>query len=249
MNIEYKMRALRRAKKKRPMLVYHSRQVGGIDVPASQADNVFKLIKTLFKQFKMAGFDIQISHWGEIFIVEPTTYIPITVSVNLTHDDKALATLKQAMDAGVTLKHCPAPALLLSFRALRRGTRYRRYPIEQAKGAETEWSLTCVERIKDAVMGLTRNIPSEPYEQYLSITSEDVVCLINYGAQVFGPHAQLGHLARSKALRLYKTIVLEQNKLIIEGYGLHKDVFYLDKRSQSFLAKYISQDERLVLEN
>lgn len=138
MNIEKKLQALRRAKKLRPLLMYRSSHLDrdhGIDVPEDQFQRVQAFVKTLFKAAKRGGFDIQINHWGAIYLIDPDRQIPVALSVNIPTVLKVVDGLEQRLkETPYIVLNEPLKVsnqLNVGFRAWRPGTKWRYRDIKE----------------------------------------------------------------------------------------------------------------------
>ncbi len=77
MNINKLIQSINRAKKIRRALPYHQQEISGINVSDKDLPQILKIIKLLFKQFKLNEFDIKINHWGEVIVIEPYRQIKV----------------------------------------------------------------------------------------------------------------------------------------------------------------------------
>ncbi|WP_286261627.1 hypothetical protein [Thalassotalea atypica] len=87
MDINKLIQSINRAKKIRRALPYHQQEISGINVNDKELPQVLKTIKLLFKQFKLNKFDIKISHWGEVILIEPYRQIKVVLSVGYFEQD------------------------------------------------------------------------------------------------------------------------------------------------------------------
>jgi 3-dehydroquinate dehydratase len=101
MNIESKLRLLRKAKKRRVALTFHTRKIGGIDLNDEKLKIVLPVIKTLFRTLKAAKFEIEINHWGEIYLIEPERKIQLLLSVHDALNTKEISNIKKHFEGGV----------------------------------------------------------------------------------------------------------------------------------------------------
>ena len=128
MNIESKLKLLRQAKKRRLALPFHSRHVGGIDVSNDEFPEVLSFIKALFKTLKSAKFDIEINHWGEIFLIEPDRKIEILLSIRKAINNRKISQVKEQLKKEPFLSSTEPynnSDLEVTYRANRQGTKSR----------------------------------------------------------------------------------------------------------------------------
>ena len=121
MNIESKLKKIRTSRKRRVVLPFHPMPIGGIDVSDELFAGVMIFIKALFKRLKVQQFDIEVTHWGEIFAHEylcvsfrvkrsGTQWRHFPLDVKSVSFDNVMATIIKAMQLNVanltpTVKH------------------------------------------------------------------------------------------------------------------------------------------------
>jgi hypothetical protein len=157
MNIESKLKLLRQAKKRRVALSFHSRHVGGIDVSNDEFSEVLTFIKTLFKTLKLAKFDIEINHWGEIFLIEPDRKIEIFLSIRKTINNRKISQVKERLKKEPFLSSTEPydnSDLEVTYRANRQGTKSRTMLIPPIDTLYSEATQSLLTNMKDSVAGL-----------------------------------------------------------------------------------------------
>jgi hypothetical protein len=235
MNIESKLQLLRKARKLRAILPFHSRQVGGIDVSKEQYSDVQAFMKALFKQLKAQKFDIQVTHWGEIYLIEPVRSIHVLLSISSRSNDvdieqitlglKSKGYMTTEVDGFVEERLC------VSFRAYRPGTKWRRYPLDLALVDFVELVTQIITAMKSNVAQLTTTVRHEQSKDIHLISLADVMALICYGAAKHGPDSQLAHIANNRELSYPTSCKLVGHQLIFLGYYHLEHQFFLSPLS------------------
>ncbi|EAR55868.1 putative orphan protein [Photobacterium sp. SKA34] len=235
MNIESKLQQLRKVRKLRAILLFHRRQVGGIDVSKEQYSDVQVFVKALFKQLKVQKFDIQVTHWGEIYLIEPARDIHIRLSINYKVNIDDIEQIKLALKLkGYIAKEVDGFAreqLCVSFCAYRPGTKWRRYPLETKLANYDELVTQIITAMKFNVAQLSATVRHELSKDIHQINLEDVMALICYGAAKLGPDSQLAHLSNNKELRSPISCKLLGHQLMLFGYYCEQHEFFLSPSS------------------
>ncbi|TNC82795.1 MAG: hypothetical protein C9356_02695 [Oleiphilus sp.] len=217
MNIEGLSRAVRRAKKLRPALVFHSRQVHGIDVPHDKEQFVFSFIKMLFKRLKAKDFNIQVSPWGEILLTAPIHDIPLTISVAyFPKSGNVEKTFKPYGTPTSPIKfHMNAfqPELQLRFRVLRNSTKWQSFPIQCSIPPSVEQTEHIVEQMLLRCAGLLPNPDLNKPPDVNDVEIADVLALVRYCAAMNGETSGLYSLVRSDFMMYPNAIVIEDKRL------------------------------------
>lgn len=242
MNIESKLKLLRQAKKRRVALPFHSRHVGGIDVSNDEFQEVSSFIKALFKTLKSAKFNIEISHWGEIFLVEPDRKIEILLSIRKTINNKKISQIKERLKKEPFLSSTEPydnSDLEVTFRANRQGTKSRRVLLPLINTLYNEAAQNLLTNMRDSVAGLVDKGRGDYHQPRLSITSEDILCVMNYGAALHGPNSQFSHLIKNERIGIMPKLKVYDDYLIIgERFGQDTEILF-NQLSKKLLARFI----------
>ncbi|PKG74680.1 hypothetical protein CXF86_11635 [Shewanella sp. GutCb] len=235
MNIESKLQYLRKARKLRAILPFHRRQVGGIDVLKEQYSEVQVFVKALFKQLKAQKFDIQVTHWGEIYLIEPVSVIHIRLSINYKVNADDIEQIKLALKSkdyiaaeGLGLAR---EQLCVSFCAYRPGTKWRYYPLDLTSQKYDELVAHVIAAIKVNVAQLSTTVRHELSKDIHQVRLDDLMALICYGAAKLGSESQLAHLSNNKELRFPICCKLVGHQLIFFGYYCKQHEFFLSPSS------------------
>lgn len=241
MNIESKLRLLRKAKKRRVALPFHSRHIGGIDVSNGEFPEVLSFIKALFKTLKSARFDIEISHWGEIFLVEPDRKIEILLSIRKTINNRKISQVKERLKKEPFLSNIEPydnSDLEVTFRANRQGTKSRSMLIPPNDTLYTEATQNLLTNMKDSVAGLVDKGRSEYHHPRLDITSEDILCVMNYGAILNGSNSQFAYLIKNEHIGIMPKLTINGDSLMIGGrFGQDIEIL-LNPQSKRLLTRF-----------
>lgn len=182
MNIQNKLGKLRKAKKLRPILVYCLTDQPGIDVPDSDYPHAERFLKSLFRVLKKEGFDVQINHWGSIFLIEPVRQIPVALSINKTVDpclppgcEERLKQSSYFQLVGMGVSDFQSN-LALSYRAWRPGTKWRFMLLERNHEELIENLLREMKaRVSSLVSSPRHSLPMKD-----KVSFDDVVTLLTY---------------------------------------------------------------------
>lgn len=241
MNIESKLRLLRKAKKRRVALPFHSRHVGGIDVSNDEFPEVLSFIKTLFKTLKSAKFDIEINHWGEVFLIEPDRKIEILLSIRKTINNKKISQVKERLKKEPFLSSAEPfdnQDLEITYRANRQGTKSRVMLHPQFDTLYSEATQNLLTNMKDSVASLDDKGRSDYHQPRLSITSEDILCVMNYGAALHGPHSQFAQLVKNERIGIIPKLRVSDDYLVIEErFGQDLEIL-LNSQSKRLLTRF-----------
>lgn len=208
MNLTDKLKSIRQAKKRRVALMYHQRNIGGIDVPDDIFEDVMRFTKALFKKLKETKYAIEVTHWGEVFFIEPTKDVYIQYSVNLGLKHDLVESLKNRLKHTPYIVDTTEPSCLLSFQALRPGTKLWQFNFEDLANKDNGVEYV-FERIIDAVAGLQQHVRRTIRIDPLEISNADIRCIEHYSAAKFGNRNQLHKLLRTQAFSIFS----ELNKL------------------------------------
>jgi hypothetical protein len=235
MNIESKLQQLRKARKLRAILPFHSRQVGGIDVSKEQYSDVQAFVKAVFKQLKAHKFDIQVTHWGEIYLIEPVRDIYILLSINSRVNDDEIELAKLALRSkdyiAKEVDGFAEEQLCASFCAYRPETKWRHYPLDLTWRDFDELVTQIIKAMKLNVAQLSATVRHELSKVVHLISLADVMALICYGAAKHGPDSQLAHIANNRELRFSTSCKLVDKQLIFSGYYCKQQQFFLSSQS------------------
>jgi hypothetical protein len=235
MNIESKLQLLRKARKLRAILPFHSRLVGGIDVSKEQYSDVQAFVKVFFKQLKAHKFDIQVTHWGEIYLIEPVRSIHVLLSISSRSNDVDIEQIKLGLKSKgymtTDVDGFAEEQLCVSFRANRPGTKWRNYPLELILTNFDELVAQIMTAMTINVAQLTTTVRHEQSKDIHKVNLDDVIALICYGAAKLGPESQLAHLSNNNELRSPTSCKLVGHQLMFFGYYCKQHQFFLSPSS------------------
>lgn len=217
MNIEKLLRSLRQAKKLRKVLPFHDRTINGIDVSVEEYPAVETFIKSLFKNLKRDGFEIFVSHWGEITLTEPLHGIKVDISVGYLLDEKLVETSVQqlktqhylSLPEGTPL----SPSMVCQFKLLRNGTKWHSFQLDAEIMKRETLAKHIAEKIQDRAGMLQPQVNHEFWNDPSQVSIEDILALIRYGAAAFGTSSSLYSLSKDKHIFYPEKIVFENATL------------------------------------
>jgi hypothetical protein len=243
MNIESKLQLLRKARKLRAILPFHSRLVGGIDVSKEQYSDVQAFVKVFFKQLKAHKFDIQVTHWGEIYLIEPVRSIHVLLSISSRSNEVDIEQIKLGLKSkGYMTKEIDGFAdeqLCVSFRAYRPGTKWRNYPLDLILTNFDELVAQIMTAMTINVAQLSTTIRHELSKDIHQVNLVDLMALICYGAAKLGPESQLARLSNNSELRSPTSCTLEGHKFTFFGYYCKQHQFFLSPQSMKIFRMLI----------
>lgn len=217
MNIENLLRALRLAKKLRKALPFHQRTIYGIDVHADEYQTVQSFVKGLFKSLKRADFDIQVNHWGEIILIEPTHEIKVSVSVSYAVSDVVVKEAIQKLESqhyfSIPDDSLLSPIMVCQFKLLRRGTKWHSFRLSSEASISNTLAERITEQIQERAAMLSPQVRYDYWEPLDVVTIQDVLALIRYGAAAFGTSSSLYFLSKDKHIFYPEKIIFENATL------------------------------------
>lgn len=253
MNIESKLKQLSTSRKCRAILPFHPKPVGGIDVSGELFMSVMIFIKALFKQLKMHQFDIQVTRWGEIFLIEPSRGMYIQLSVHFRVSDTEIKRVKQEFASKAYLVHPDEyfahEALCVSFRVNRPSTQWRRFPLDVAAESYHDVVATIIKAMRLNVVNLTPTIKHQFRGDIHRVNSHDVIALIRYGAAKLGPDSQFAHIISGDREFLYvKGFTLDGTQLRFSSFNLRQYQYCLSPQSMKIMKMLVPEAGDSVVE-
>jgi hypothetical protein len=253
MNIESKLKKIRTSRKRRVVLPFHSIPIGGIDVSDELFAGVMIFIKALFKRLKVQQFDIEVTHWGEIFLVEPSRGMFIQLSVHLRVSDVDVKRVKLDLKSDnyrVYQDECFAhESLCVSFRVKRSGTQWRRFPLDVTSVSFDNVMATIIKAMHLNVANLTPTVKHELSRDIHTIDVDDVVALIRYGAAKLGPDSQFASIISGDLDFLYvKGFTLDGTQLRFSSFNLRQYQYCLSPQSVKIIKMLIPDAGDTVVE-
>lgn len=240
MNITNKLKAIQKARKRRVALFFHTREVGGIDVPNEQFNDVLAFVKLLFKVLKAKKFNIEVNHWGEILLTEPRRQIRVLLSIKSAPHPELVDDIRNRLSVCDYFQQ-DAPfnmTLELSFKAHRRGTKWRSMPFPVEQGSYEDVATKFVMFMIDKVSGLSSPTNKDYYQTFLDVEAEDILCVINYGASLHGEDSQFAFLLQDDEFGLFPTVQLDGDRLrVSRRVGSDRELL-LNKQSLKLMNKF-----------
>ena len=252
MNIESKLQLLRKARKLRAILPFHSRLVGGIDVSKEQYSDVQAFVKVFFKQLKAHQFDIQVTHWGEIYLIEPVRSIHVLLSISSRSNDVDIEQIKLGLKSKdymtTEVDGFAEEQLCVSFRGYRLGTKWRNYPLDLILRNFDELVAQIMTAMSINVAQLSTTIRHELSKDIHQVNLDDVMALICYGAAKLGPDSQLAHLSNNNELRSPISCKLVGHQLTFYGYYCKQQQFSLSPPSIKIFRMLLADADDIEVE-
>jgi hypothetical protein len=108
-------------------------------------------------------------------------------------------------------------------------------PVDSLYSEATQNLLT---NMMDSVAGLVDKGRSDYRQPRLAITSEDILCVMNYGAALHGPNSQFAHLIKNKSIGIMPKLKVSDDYLVIgERFGQDIEIF-LNSKSKKLLERF-----------
>ncbi|MBR9883489.1 MAG: hypothetical protein GYB21_07450 [Oceanospirillales bacterium] len=240
MRLTRTLQALKRARQLRPCLLFHDRAIGGIDVPASDFERVLGFVRCLVKAAEAEGFDIEVNHWGALFMTPPDSPAAFELSVRLTSPAlpiDALVTRVKAAGFCQLSGDSEGLGLCVGFQAYRPGTkavwRTLSKPEEDVELAQ-QLVKQMMERIGQLAPRVRLALPD-----WHKVSLSDVLCVLRYGA--YASHGQpLEHVCYPKIeLWAIERCVIEcDNATLFQG-RYQNSHYRLAKAEHALLARLI----------
>ena len=241
MNIANKLKAIKRANKKRNALPFHSRKIHGVNVHKEQLDEALLFIKTIFKKLKAANFKIDINLWGEIILTEPIRGIQLYLSVRDSITSLNTRAIKEQLKNQSYFEvHeiYEETGVEVAFKANRQGAKWRATKIPDTDKFD-EVSKTFVEQMALSIEKLVDNGRLADYQSILEISSQDILCVMQYGAALYGAHSQFAYLLQSKDIGPWPDLKYSDDKLTVY-YELNQTrEITLNTQSKQLLKRYL----------
>lgn len=253
MNISKLIRAINKAKVLRKALPFHNHVIHGIDVSDEQYPMVLRIVNTLFKTLKSNGFDIQISHWGEIMVIEPFRQIKVTLSIGYFAEQTALEWAKAQLEEVNFFEASKANlyqgSLQLRFRAYRPGTKWRSFTIESLY-SESPFAQNIVEQILERTASLTSQSRVNDYYKFGEVSIDDVIALARYGAALYGRSTALFSFVMDKHISPYPhQIIIDHNQIQACSFNKMSYPYTLNNKDLSLMKKLLPRagEQRIEL--
>lgn len=239
MNISKLIQALNKAKKLRRALPFHHQKIHGLDIPDEEYPKVLPIIKAIFKSLKSHGFDIRISYWGEIMVIEPYRKINVILSIGYFEDETKLAVIRKELATKnyleVTHNQLVFNRLQLKFRGARAGTKWRVFYLDEVKVLD-EFALSIARQIIDKTASLTTNSRFNFFQSFNKVTIEDVMAMARYGAALYGRNTALYFLVRDKNISFYPdSVIIESHQIQLFSFNKESYPYALNKKALSLL--------------
>lgn len=240
MNISSKISEISQAKKRRAALIFHSRRIEGIDVQPQNWVDTINLVKALFKELKKRRFGIDINHWGEIVLTEPERHIQVFLTAHQRLKPGIVEDIKHRLshaDYLIADDLYKARPVQLEFLANR--LHAKRHALKCSLQAKLFNQDLCemADQIMHSVAGLRDKARPLIYGDLMQITSEDILCVVRYGAIKLGPSSQLAYLIRDATLNCLPTLELNSKELIVTAV-YQRRAYSLDEQSRKLLAMF-----------
>jgi hypothetical protein len=127
----------------------------------------------------------------------------------------------------------------VSFKVNRHGTKWRTCKLPTQTCDHYIVCLELLKQIKAAVSGLVSNVRFEIMSSIHEITSEDILCVINYGAILHGSNSQFSYISNDKALGLIPKLILNEDYLIVvNSFGRNTEML-LSKQSKKTISRFL----------
>ncbi|MBA6390460.1 hypothetical protein H4J38_06645 [Colwellia sp. BRX10-3] len=239
MNINKLIQSINRAKKIRRALPYHQQEISGVNVSDKELPQVLKTIMLLFKQFKLNEFDINISHWGEVILIEPYRQIKVILSVGYFEQDHSVYSVKKRLKIcdyfDVSALDFNSRKLLIRIRAARTNTKWREHSF-----SDIENGRILAENFAEQIIEITSSLVSttrfDPYKNFGQVTIEDVLAIARYGSALYGRETVLFFLVRDKeALSYPQKIIIDKSEMKITNFNGFTRSYLLNKKAIKLL--------------
>jgi len=239
MNINKLIQSINRAKKIRRALPYHQQEISGINVNDKELPQILKTIKLLFKQFKLNEFDIKISHWGEVILIEPYRQIKVILSVGYFEQDHSISSVRERLK---TCDYFNASSfdfnsrnLLIRIRAARANTKWREHNFSDIENGKI-LAESFAEQIIELTSTLVATTRFDPYKNFGQVTIEDVLAIARYGSALYGRETVLFFLVRDKDILSYpQKITIDKSEMKIVNFGGFIRSYFLNKKATKLL--------------
>lgn len=244
MNISDKLRAINQSRKRRVALIFHRRMVEGVSVQPEFWSDTVELLKTLFKELKKQRFRIDINHWGEIVLTEPERGIQVFLSAHQKPTTRTVNDIKSRLSNTdyvtsnelIIPSHVQLEFIANRFRAKRHSLRI---PSETVL-FECNFS-KMVEQIVASVAGLNNKGTPLVDGNILKVTSDDIDCVIHYGAIKLGPKSQFAYLLEDPTLKYQPHFELIGGQLVVKSFT-SKIILTLSEPSKKLMAFFFVDD-------
>jgi len=239
MNLSKLIQALNKAKKLRRALPFHHQKIHGLDIPDGEYPKILPIVKAIFKSLKSHGFDIRISYWGEIMVIEPHRKINVILSLGYFEDETKLAVFRKQLAANnyleITHNQLVFNRPQLKFRAARRGTKWRVFYLDEVNILD-EFALYITSQIIDRTASLTSHSCFNFYQNFNKVTIEDVMAIIRYGAALYGSSTSLYSLVRDENISCYpESVIIESHQIQLFSFNKKSYPYVLNKKALNLL--------------
>jgi hypothetical protein len=241
-NIQKLISSVRQAKKRRSINDFHRGPRSGVDVIDKEFNDALSLLQELFKQLKASGCKIDISFYGEVFVLLPESLhrfeLAISNRPNIKNADGLLKKLKSVQFVRVGNIDVDN-TLVVSIKTIRFRAEWKHYSVSEIKNDYALFAETILKELRQRVRYY--NNPDSNEWEINDSNTEDKLAAIHYGGALYGPTSMLLYLSKHLRKVIYvKELSITDNQITVnKSYLCDETNHYFGKKEDAFFEKYL----------
>jgi len=241
-NIQKLISSVRQAKKLRPLNDFHRAPLSGIDVTTEEFNDALYLLKELFKHFKAHGCKIDISFYGEVFVLLPESIHRFELAISNRPNIKNAKDLLKKLENVQFLKLDNIGVnntLTVSIKTIRPRAEWKHYSVSEFKSDYGLFAESILKELRQRVRYY--NSPDTNEWTVNHSSTEDRLAAIHFGGALFGPISMLFYLSKYLRKVIYvKDISITGNKITVNKSYINDETnHYFGKKEEAFFEKYL----------
>jgi hypothetical protein len=241
-NIQKLISSVRQAKKRRAINDFHRAPRSGIDVTDEEFNDTLSLLKELLKQFKANGCKIDISFYGEVFILLPEGVHRFELAISNRPNIKSTEGLLKKLEGAQFVKldnWGVGNTLVVSSKTLRNNAEWKHYSVSKYTGDYGLFTETILKDLRQRVRYYNNSNLNE--WTINDSNTEDKLAAIHFGGALFGPTSMLFYLSKHLRKIIYvKELSITDNQITVNKSYLYDETnHYFGKKEADFFDKYL----------
>jgi len=242
MNIQKLISSVRQAKKLRPLNDFHRAPRSGIDVTTEEFNDALYLLKELFKQFKVHGCKIDISFYGELFVLLPESVHRFELAISNRPNIKNAKDLLKKLENVQFLKLNNIDVnntLTVSIKTIRPRAEWKHFSVSEFKSDYALFAESILKELRKRVRYYNNPDTNEWTVNHSS--TEDKLAVIHFGGALLGPASMLYYLSQHLRKVIYvNDLSINGNQITVnKSYPGDETNHYFGKKEHAFFKKYL----------
>lgn len=242
MNIQKLISSVRQARKRRAINNFHRTPRGGVEVTDKEFNTALSLLKELFKQLKVSGCKIDISFYGEVFVLLPESVHRFELAISNRPSIKSAEGLLKKLESAQFIKLDNMDVdntLVVSIKSIRSRAKWKHYSVSEFKSDYALFADTILKEIRQRVRYYNNQDSTEWSVNYSS--TEDKLATIHLGGALFGSVSMLFYLSKHLRKVIYvKDLSISGSQITVNKSHVTEEMnHYFGKKENAFFEKYL----------